>query len=660
MKKKNYFYIKKTNQMKKLIIFYFILNTFVAFAQDSEKLFNDGYDAAVEGNYLKAIDLYSKAIQIRASYTNAYYNRGWCYQNLGKFSESAKDFSKVIELDPTYQAAYVFRGYGRYSLGFLDEALSDYYKAIEMDSKDKTAYNNIGEVMEKMQNYKEAMKYYEKALALDPSYHSAKNNKAELKEIMANTVNIKKEMTAKDYYESGYTFSQKEKFDSAIICFDNALKLDRNDRQSYNQRGFAYTKLDKYHEAIADLEQALNMAPDKWSFNQRGWARFKVGMLEEAVADFDKALSIDPEYTTALENKKWVLKSLSEQKVIDKTPPIIIILSPQMSRGLDVTRMDESVTILGRATDEHGVEQVIINGNTANLKANGEFDATIKLANGKNQIIIVAFDFNGNKKEEKFTIERTKPSNATNEKIALGGKNYALLFAIDQYDEWTALNNPVNDAKTISEEVKQSYGFETEVVSNANRAQILSKLREYAQKTYEPNDQLLIMFAGHGHFDEIFGEGYVVAKDSKKDDEGLGSYISHSQLRTYLNNIKSKHIFLMMDVCFGGTFDPLIAKRGGEEGYGMLSKVEFANRKLRFKTRRYLTSGGKEYVSDGQAGKHSPFARKFLEALRTYGGQDGILTIQEILSYVESLNPEPRTGEFGDNEPGSDFIFIAK
>ena len=81
---------------------------------------------------------------------------------------------------------------------------------------------------------------------------------------------------------------------------------------------------------------------------------------------------------------------------------------------------------------------------------------------------------------------------------------------------------------------------------------------------------------------------------------------------------------------------------------------------MKFKTRRYLTSGGKEYVPDGTPGHHSPFARKFLEALRSYGGQDHIITLAEMVLFFERLAPEPRYGEFGSNEPGSDFLFIAR
>ena len=120
---------------------------------------------------------------------------------------------------------------------------------------------------------------------------------------------------------------------------------------------------------------------------------------------------------------------------------------------------------------------------------------------------------------------------------------------------------------------------------------------------------------------------------------------------------------MMLDACFGGTFDNALAmsgSRGGQSSFFELTRSEFIERKLKFKTRRYLTSGGKEYVSDGRPGAHSPFARKVLEALRNYGGNDKILTSTEFMTYFEALTPQPRSGEFGENEPGSDFIFIAR
>jgi len=289
-----------------------------------------------------------------------------------------------------------------------------------------------------------------------------------------------------------------------------------------------------------------------------------------------------------------------------------------------------------------------------------EFDEFIKkdlqLSEGLNEIKVVALDASGQEKIFTRNITVKLPEMAVR-------TDRALIIGTDEYDEWGDLTNPVFDATTIEKELSEFYGFETELILNPTRRDLLSKIREYAKKSYLPDDQLLIFIAGHGQFDDVFTEGYLVAKDSKMHDEAKESYISHSTLRTYVNNIPSNHTFIVMDVCYGGTFDQAIARsgsRGGDEIYNELTKTEYIKRKLRFKTRRYLTSGGKQYVPDGRPGHHSPFARKFLEALRNYGGHDKILTLSELTGYVEKINPEPRYGEFGDNEPGSDFVFVAQ
>ncbi|MBC7391151.1 MAG: caspase family protein [Opitutaceae bacterium] len=195
---------------------------------------------------------------------------------------------------------------------------------------------------------------------------------------------------------------------------------------------------------------------------------------------------------------------------------------------------------------------------------------------------------------------------------------------------------------------------------NTTLAQTYSAIKRYGAWQYADGDQLFVFIAGHGEYDPVFKEGYLVAADTKKDDDARVTYLSHSNMRTMLNNIPCQHIFLTLDACFGGTFDQEASSRGGNDQYTGIGKDEYIKRKMKYKTRLYLTSGGKEYVPDGRPGQHSPFARKLLEGLRSSGGEDGILSYSELLGFVEKVTPEPRKGEFGDNQPGSDFLFIRK
>lgn len=241
------------------------------------------------------------------------------------------------------------------------------------------------------------------------------------------------------------------------------------------------------------------------------------------------------------------------------------------------------------------------------------------------------------------------------------GTDYALLIGVNDYTYWPKLINPVEDAQDIETELKDYYGFKTQFLPNPTKQEILAALRRYRQEIhFSEDDQLFIFFAGHGYFNDEIKEGYLIAKDSLADDVDGESYYAYSLLRKAVDSIPCKHIFLVLDACYSGTFDEMIARRGGEEMYADATNPEFIRRKMQFRTRRFLTSGDKVYVPDGRPHQHSPFARKLLEALRSYGGRDGLLTITGILAYVERVTPEPRQGEWGGNEPGSDFIFEAK
>lgn len=283
----------------------------------------------------------------------------------------------------------------------------------------------------------------------------------------------------------------------------------------------------------------------------------------------------------------------------------------------------------------------------------------VVLQDGSNYIEVVAENSNGAKVSSIRNVIVGK--DAVTNAVSIDRKDYALFFATDTYDYWKNLVNPVYDANTIAAELKEKYGFQVEVVTNPTQSQILMKIKDYEKRNFRPQDQLFIFFAGHGQFDEGFGTGYIVAKNTLEVDQAKTTYISHANLRSYIDNIACKHILLTMDVCYGGTMDPEIAHSRSSESRDELTDNEFLARKLSKKTRRYITSGGKEYVSDGKLGKHSPFAACFLESLHSRGGADQILTINEILPYLEKIKMnEPRSGEFGDNEKGSDFIFVAK
>lgn len=67
-------------------------------------------------------------------------------------------------------------------------------------------------------------------------------------------------------------------------------------------------------------------------------------------------------------------------------------------------------------------------------------------------------------------------------------------------------------------------------------------------------------------------------------------------------------------------------------------------------TRRYIAAG------TGRVPDQSVLTKGLLEALRSRGGSDSLLTLDEIISYLNNETPRPVTGTFGQDEAGSDFV----
>lgn len=356
----------------------------------------------------------------------------------------------------------------------------------------------------------------------------------------------------------------------------------------------------------------------------------------------------NPQMNTSLPAIKWITPSLEYTNSQHND----FIIDAEVKSDEPLKEIKFIITDKEKTSREKNVE----------IEANAlthSFRQPLNLKDGQHILKIVATNSTGGQVSSTRTILVGRDAIA--DAVSMDRKDYAILFATDKYDNWSDLVNPVEDANAIASELKTIYGFEVEVVENPSQEDVFIKIADYVQKKYKPQDQLMIFFAGHGYFDDTFGEGFVVAKNSLENDKAKTSYISHSRLRSVINNIPCEHVFLAMDVCFGGTFDPVIAKERGNNGaYEETTQSEFLIRKLSYKTRKYLTSGGKTYVSDGVAGKHSPFALRLLQALKESGGTDRILTLQEIKTYVEKLVPEPRSGSFGDDHVASDFVFVAK
>ncbi len=246
------------------------------------------------------------------------------------------------------------------------------------------------------------------------------------------------------------------------------------------------------------------------------------------------------------------------------------------------------------------------------------------------------------------------------------GKDYALFFAVNDYapdSGFDDLSKPIENAEAIAKELRERYGFQTEIVKNPTLDQISAKLREYQsfyaknpQGRYPSTGQLLIYFTGHGIAED--NNGYFVPTDGNAK-KLYSTAFAYEIWRPFINRIDCRHILLAIDACYSVTFDPdWYNRKMDADNFTRPGELSEGDKLLLTnetdKSRIVFTSDG----SEDKVPERSNFARKFLEALQKGPRQDGILTSEGLAGYLRFAAPKPRLTEFGDDQKGS-FLFVS-
>jgi len=240
---------------------------------------------------------------------------------------------------------------------------------------------------------------------------------------------------------------------------------------------------------------------------------------------------------------------------------------------------------------------------------------------------------------------------------SVSSKNYALVVATDNYENWQHLSNPIFDAKTIEADLQNIYGFEVEHLLDPSRQELKSKLDQLHSRRFGPDDQVFIFIAGHGDYDATNDIGYLVFKNTPAGHD-YDSDMNLMELRSRIDSIQTNHVLLVMDSCFAGSLDPEMGGPGSRSEYDPIPLKELVKRSADKRTRIFLTSGSKEYVPDGQPGHHSPFAALLINAFETKGGRDEYVSLAKLPQYFQRLATTARMGNLGHNQAGSEFFFI--
>lgn len=154
---------------------------------------------------------------------------------------------------------------------------------------------------------------------------------------------------------------------------------------------------------------------------------------------------------------------------------------------------------------------------------------------------------------------------AINDAIALGqaiaqgqrpfGRSYAILFGVAEYDYRNDLTGPPRDLENLSKALTDQ-GFD-KVVTVVNRDVTADTLRNIRQHFIEanalqPDDRLLVYYAGHGERDPSGDTGYIVLTASNPTARSPKTEVSMTEFMAWMKALPVKHLLVILDACYSG------------------------------------------------------------------------------------------------------------
>ena len=236
-------------------------------------------------------------------------------------------------------------------------------------------------------------------------------------------------------------------------------------------------------------------------------------------------------------------------------------------------------------------------------------------------------------------------------------KSWFLGIGIDQYKNFEPLTNAVRGLNELKKVLTKDYDIDDDCIvtltnKQATKENIIDTFDDLGNRI-NPGDKLLIYYSGHGHLNSKLDLGYWTPVDAKP--KKASSFIPNSTVRDYIKSIKAKHILLISDSCFSGSF----FMQGAFRSSRALNELD------NLASRWAICSGRHdEKVYDGIPGENSPFTQSLLNFLRNNSSDCINISklsdhvIEETAANYEQL-PDGRP-MFGVGHQGGQYIFWKK
>ena len=467
----------------KPILIKFLIFTFLMFSasgllsQNAKKLYKSGKEMSKIGNYDRAIELYSEAINISPKYTKAIEERALSYEATSNFEKAAEDYETLSEIE-LKKSIYFFKA------GSLYHKVEKYKKAIpllkaasELEPNNIRCYYLKSQCNLALKNYPEALKDINSLLAINQSadnyfqrglIYLEMNNYTDAKKDLKQSITLgNKDVAA--FNKLAYAQLMLDEKDEAIQTLTDAIQIDNKNKTSYLLRSHIYSLQAKQNEAIEDLTKLLSVYPDDTKgLLHRGFIFYENKQYEKAIEDLSKVIEKEEETQSAIEKRAQSYEALNKkqsaasdykkmlalvkkdnndeaQKKINsklfelqrekKAPELFIVQEHLGLNKIEVPEGPDEVSIKIKVIDQNDLLSIKIDGQDVvfdqDLIKKGQ-DLNVEIVD-KNSISFEITDIYDNKTSETFTLIRkdtglprvvlTAPLSTKGNKIYINSQN---------------------------------------------------------------------------------------------------------------------------------------------------------------------------------------------------------------------------------------------
>ena len=543
---------------------------------------------------------------------------------------------------------------------------SDYATALKIwlpqaKEGDKIAQTYVGEIYEKglgvAPEYALAFEWYRQAA--EQGYERAQINLGYLYE---KGLGVQRDpMAALDWYRKASGLNSAIAIDPASInttASEELKELRREVARRTRESESLRQQLEQNRQQLEQTRQALEKRANETDAVRQQWEQARQQLerqkeqaeaardeaevarleaqLKQREADLarqDQAMAQLRQQVTQLEaaaeqHRKQLVQA-NEDQVALAGPTIELIDPPLMTRDGTTrvpTHRGAERVVVGKVSAPAGLLTFTVNDRQKKVEGNGLFRMQVPVQRASVPVTIVAIDNQGKRASVEFLLTADEPVSeakaqpvsapVVQKKLPLPaaefGTYHALIIGNKQYTHWPRLATPELDAQETAAVLREKYGFKTKVLLDATRYDILHAFNE-ARKALTEKDNFLIYYAGHGQLDDKIGRGYWVPIDGELDSNT--NWISSLAITDIISALAAKHVLVVADTCYAGALTRSALARL-ESGMSDEARYHWLKVMAEKRSRTVLTSGDLKPVLDSGGGKHSVFAKAFLDVLR--------------------------------------------